>query len=135
MKNLVIILGITVSILLTGCRKQAAYAKLVAHTKTDVAISQAVCYAILDTDKGTNSVFTVTEIWKGSDDGSTLGITNGTQIYSLEPVPADSPDRAILVFSQGATTTKPQGAMSAIFVRHGRVLDMTIQEFKKKIGL
>ena len=124
-----------VAILLTGCRKQAAYAKILAHTKADAATSQAVCYAIIDTSKSTNVVFTVTEIWKGSDDGSTLGITSGTRIYSLFQAPPDSSDRAILLFSQDATIQEPQRAMSAIWVRHGRVFDLTIQEFKKKIGL
>ena len=123
-----------VAILLTGCRKQAAYAKILAHTKADAATSQAVCYAIIDTSKSTNAVFTVTEIWKGSDDGSTLGITNGTRIYSLFQAPPDS-DRAVLLILRDATTQEPQRVMSAIWVRHGRVFDMSIQEFKKKIGL
>ena len=135
MKNILITAGMAVLILLTGCRKQATSAKMLAHTRTEAATSQAVCYAILDTSKSTNAVFKVTEIWKGSDDGSTLGITNGTHIYSPLQTPPDSPDGAILLFLQDATTAEPQRAMSAIWVRHGRVLDMTIQEFKKKVGL
>jgi hypothetical protein len=135
MKNILITAGMAVLILLTACRKQATSAKMLAHTRTEAATSQAVCYGILDTRKSTNAVFKVTEIWKGSNDGSTLGITNGTHIYSLFHTPADSPDGAILLFLQDATTAEPQRAMSAIWVRHGRVLDMTIQEFKKKIGL
>jgi major membrane immunogen (membrane-anchored lipoprotein) len=139
MKNIIIIGIMAASILLTGCGKKAADdAKppqriyLLAQTKKDVAASRVVCYAIAKPSKTRNMVFTITEIWKGSEDGSALGITNGTQIESEYPSTDNIPEAAIVLFPQGGS---PSGQRSMIWVRQGQVSDLPVQEFKTKIGL
>jgi hypothetical protein len=137
MKYLIIIGIVAACALLAGCGKKATIATAKDHAvftkmQHDVSTSRVVCYAIVNTSKTTNVVFTITEIWKGSEDGVALGITNGMQIHSHFPGEVGHPDGAILLFPQNANPSAPRGV---IYVRQGRVLDMTIQEFKTKIGL
>ena len=139
MKKLIIIEIMAVSILLTGCGKKPAddadptgAKRLFEEMKKTVPISQVVAYAIADTSKSTNMIFTITEIWKGLKEGSAVGITNGMQIRLQNPSPSDLPDAAIVTYPLDAGNTESRGMY---FVRDGKVADMTVPEVKTKIGL
>jgi hypothetical protein len=133
MKNIIIIGIMAACILVAGCGKKAADDAELVQIKEYVATNRVVVgYAIADPSKSTNMIFTITEIWKGSKEGSAVGITNGTQIRYQYPSPstADLPDAAIVILDAGSAESR-----SMTFVRQGKVLDMTVQEFKTKIGL
>jgi hypothetical protein len=79
-------------------------------------------------------IFTITEVWKGSREGSAIGITNGMQIRYQYPSTSTTylPDAAIVIFPLDAGSREGQ---SMSFVRQGKVEDMTVQEYRTKIGL
>jgi major membrane immunogen (membrane-anchored lipoprotein) len=131
MNSTVIMSIMAASILLTGCGNMDD--DIVMRTKKEVAQSQVVGYASTKTISPTNIVFTLTEIWKGSDEASRSGYTNGTQFSDEYDSAGNPPEGAIIVFSTGAThqiTTK-----DTIYVRSGRIVDMPVKEFRAKIGL
>jgi hypothetical protein len=134
MKNIIIIGIMAASILMTGCGNKAAYNALyLEKTKKEVAQSQVVGYASANINKTTNILFTITEIWKGSEKASTLGMTNGMQFSDDNyQSAANLPDGEIIIFSRDARGTTEQ---TTIYVWSGRVEDMTVKEFKAKIGL
>ena len=137
MKNKIIIGMLAACALLAGCGKKATidktnHAAAFTQMQQDVSTSRMVCYASVNVSKTSNVDFTITDIWKGSENGLALGITNGMQIHSHFPIEVGHPDGAILLFPQNAT---PSALRGVIYVRQGQVLDMTIQEFKTKIGL
>lgn len=122
-----------VSVLLTGCGNHDD--TLVARTKEEAARSQVVGYAIANTSQTTNILFTVTEIWKGSEVASTLGITNGEKYSDNYYQPdADPPDGEIFLLSLGTNVTSIRED-GYIYVRAGLIGHMSVQEFKARIGL
>jgi hypothetical protein len=136
MKKLIIIGAIGVLILIIGLVFWRA-------TGTRSGTSNGlVTYAVADTSHSTNMIFTITEIWAGAKQGSAVGITKGTQIRYQYPNGSTAylPDAAIVTFSKDFSPSDPQAitfgpGMGMSFVRHGEVQDMTVQEFKRKMGL
>ena len=101
-----------------------------------VGQSQVIGYASADTNNTTNILFTITEIWKGSQEASTLGVTNGMQFPHRWPADGGTPpEGAVVMFPRVASSSMALAGRGFLFVRAGRVLDMTIQEFKTKAGL
>jgi hypothetical protein len=107
---------------------------MVERTKNEVATNQVVGYARTDRSTTTNIFLTVTEIWKGSEQASRFGITNGMQ-FSKDWSRWDGslPEAAIILLS--VDTNRQTSSEETIWVRSGRVENMTVQEFKAKIGL
>jgi hypothetical protein len=120
------------ALLLTGCGKTSN--TLAERAAKDVGKSQVVGYATAATGTTTNILLTVTEIWKGSEEASRLGITNGMQFSKDDPA-GRLPDGA--VFSVSVDTNLQPTEQSYYWVRSGRVGigNMTVQEFRAKIGL
>jgi hypothetical protein len=132
MKKLIIIGIMAASILLTGCGKMGD--AVVARTQKEVATSQVIGYASANSGKTTNILLTITEIWRGSEEGARLGITNGMQFSEDGYYSAGSlPEGAVCLFS--VDTNRQTSSKHIIWVRSGRVENMTVQEFKAKIGL
>jgi hypothetical protein len=130
MKSAIFMGIMAASLLLTGCGKMSN--TLTETTATGVATNQVVGYARYDRSTATNILLTVTEIWKGSEEASRLGITNGMRFP--EDVPAGSlPEAAIFLLS--VDTNRQTSSEEIIWVRSGQVEHMTVQEFKAKIGL
>lgn len=77
MKNIVILAIFTASGLLMGCNRMGP--AIVARTKNEAATNQVVGYARTDRSTTTNIFLTVTEIWKGTEQASRFGMTNGMQ--------------------------------------------------------
>jgi hypothetical protein len=135
MKNIIIIGVMAVLTLLTSCERKNVINQnnsVVADTKHNVAASRVVGYAIADTSKSTNIIFTITEIWKGENEGSAFGITNGTQIRYQSPDTEYRPDAAIVIFPKLDGNLESR---SLTFVYQGKMCGMSVQEFKTKIGL
>ncbi|MGO8765714.1 MAG: hypothetical protein ACLQSR_11360 [Limisphaerales bacterium] len=142
MKNIIFIGIMAASTMLMGCDKKAAHKNpqqaqndgILAGMKQAASTSSAVvAYAVADASKSTNMVFTITEIWKGSEEGAAVGITNGMEIPYQYPSASIAylPDAAIVTFTRGSG---PIGR-GMYFVRQGEVGGMTVQKFKSKIGL
>jgi hypothetical protein len=132
MKNKILIAGFMLAaICLTGCGKKVGN-DILEQTQKEVASSRVVGYAVANSSKPPNMVFTVTEIWKGSEDASTLGVTNGTRIECEYRSTQNIPEAIIVLFPPGGS---PSGLRSVIWVRQGQVSDMPVREFKTKIGL
>ena len=129
--NRIIIMGImAASILLAGCSRMDD--TMVARTKKEVPTSQVIGYASANAGNTTNIILKITEIWKGSEEASRLGITNGMQFSKDNPA-GRLPEGAIFLFS--FDTNRQTSSEEFIWVRSSRVEHMTVQEFKAKIGL
>jgi hypothetical protein len=153
MKN-TMVMGIMVfSILLAGCGKKSVADKEVppyhGQTFTQSAIddfitqehkvadnSQVIAYASADTNHMPNIILTVAEIWKGAQDASILGVTNGTQ-FSLDgnSLRGPLPDGAVVLIPQADSPSIALQQRRVTFVRSGRILDMTIKEYKTRLGM
>jgi len=152
MKNAIITGVIAATILLTGCGKKNGASsnfgprfaedakKIEIEQQEIVAQSQVIAYATADTNNAPKILLTVTEIWRGSHEASTLGITNGMQFpLRWNDTVWGLPDGAILFFPRWADS--PSMALkrrSWMIVYAGRVdapTRMTIREFKAKFGL
>jgi hypothetical protein len=132
MRNIIIIGIMAASILLTGCGKMGDAE--IARIQNEVATNQMIGYANVNAGKTTNILLTITEIWKGSEEGSRLGITNGRQFSEdWNNYSGSLPEGAVFLFS--VDTNRQTSSESVIWVRSGRVENMTVQEFKAKIGL
>jgi hypothetical protein len=136
MKKLIIIGAIGVSILIIGLAFWHA-----TGTRSGTS-NQLVVYAVADTSHSTNMIFTITEIWAGAKQGSAVGITKGAQIRYQYPNGSTAylPDAAIMTFSKDFSPSDPQDitfgpGIGMSFVRQGEVQDVTVQEFKRKMGL
>jgi hypothetical protein len=132
MKSTFIIGVLAALLLLTGCGKMGD--DLIERTAAGVATNQVVGYAHLDKITATNISFTVSEIWKGSEQASRFGITNRMDYPEggdhLGGIP---PEGAIFLLS--VDTNRQTSSESIIWVRSGQVEHMTVQEFRAKIGL
>jgi hypothetical protein len=104
--------------------------------------SQVVAYASMDTNSFPNFVASVSEIWKGSSEAPTLGITNGTHFtfqwsatggYSLPG--GRFPDHAIVIIPHADSPSIALQRRTILFVYEGRTLGMTISEMRAKYGL
>jgi hypothetical protein len=143
MKNPVVIVVMAVSILMAGCGKKSGASKtasfdFIGHARKAVAQSQVVAYCTADTNNAPNIVLTVSEIWKGAHDASTLGITNGTQfplLWGKEGQVGPCPNAAILIVSPTASRETALEEPNLMFIQHGRVGTNTLQEFKTEVGL
>ena len=120
------------SIFLTGCGKTGD--DMVARTKKEVATTRVIGYASANAGKTNNILLTITEIWKGSEQASRFGITNGMQ-FSKDWNRWDGSLPEGAVFLSSFDTNHQTGTEEIIWVRSGRVENMTVQEFKAKIGL
>ena len=132
MKYLIIPAIVAGSVLLLACRKEDT--ATVERAREGVAISQVIGYASTDRSTATNIFLKVTEIWKGSEQASQFGVTNG-MTFSEDGyfAPADLPEGAVVLFS--FNTTRQISSEQIIWVRSGRIARMTVQDFKTKIGL
>ena len=94
------------------------------------AQSSVIVYASRDS----NDHWVVTEIWKGSDVASTIGIIIGTQIpYHTPPIPGPPPDGAIVFLPQGCSPATKFSGMSVTAVpASGQEIKA---QFKKTLGL
>ncbi len=120
------------SLFLTGCGKSDG--GVVERTKAEVPSAQVIAYARTDTSTNTNIFLTVTEIWKGSGVASGFGITNGVQFsQKWSRWNGSLPEGAIFLLS--VDTNDQSSTEETIWVRSGHVENMTVQEFKAKIGL
>jgi hypothetical protein len=132
MKDIIILAVVAASSLLIGCNKMGP--AMVERTKNEVATNQVVGYASADRSTPTNIFLTVTEIWKGSEQASRFGITNGMQ-FSEDWSRWDGSLPVGAVFLSSFDTTRQTGTEDIIWVRSGQIEHMTVQEFKAKIGL
>jgi hypothetical protein len=115
---------------------QNARDNFVAEETKAAESSQVIAYASADTNRMPNIVLTVSEIWKGADHASALGITNGMQLsISGGGIAGGLPDGAIVFIPAAVSPSVALQKRQVTFVRSGRVLDITVQEFKKGIGL
>jgi len=153
MKNLIAVGIMVSSIMLAGCGKKsvadrevppyhgptltkAADDDFIAQEQKVADSSQVIAYASADTNQMPNIVLTVSEVWKGAHEASTVGVTNGTQFSvdgSLYRGPL--PDGAIVLISHADSPSVALQHPHFTFVRSGRVLDMTIKEYKTRLGL
>jgi len=153
MKKLIVV-GITVSsIILAGCGKKSVADKeappyhgptftkaadddFIAQEQKVADNSQVIAYASADTNKMPNIVLTVSEIWKGAHDSSTLGVTNGTQ-FSVDGslIRGPLPDGAIVLITHADTASVALQHPHFTLVISGRILDMTIKQYKTGLGL
>jgi len=132
MKTITILAIVVASGLLIGCNRTSPV--MVARIKNEVASNQVVGYARTDRSTTTNIVLTITEIWKGSEEASRLGITNGMQFSeNWNRWDGSLPEAAI--FLRSVDTNHQTSFEESIWVRSGQVEHMTVQEFKAKIGL
>jgi hypothetical protein len=132
MKSTIVMGIMAVSLLLTGCGKMGN--TLTKRTAAGVATNQVVGYARIDRITTTNIFLTVTEIWKGSEQASRLGITNGMDFpEGGDHLGGSPPEGAIFLLS--VDTNRQTSSEEIIWVRSGQVEHMTVQEFKAKIGL
>jgi hypothetical protein len=107
---------------------------------------QVVAYAIADKNNATNIVFTLTEIWKGTNQAAALGITNGTKFSSSSvAMPnGDVPDGGVvfvptvLYERRIRQVLSPKEALDKrlIFpVRAGQIDEMTLKQYRDEFGL
>jgi hypothetical protein len=153
MKNITVTGALAVSIFVAGCGRKSAAQKEAAPyrgpTLTQSAVddfvaqeqkiadhSQVIAYASAETNQMPNIVLTVSEIWKGAHDAATLGVTNGTQFsLSGNSLRGPLPDGAIVLIPQTDSPSIALQQRRVTFVRSGRILDMTITEYKTRLGL
>jgi len=118
----------------------------IAHMHKMVDQCQVIAYAITDTNNATNIIFTVSEIWKGTNQAAALGITNGTQFSSSSvTVPnRDTLDGGLVFiptvfYDRGVRQVlSPSEAVQKRFIlpeKAGRFDGMTIKEYKDMFGL
>jgi|SRR5665213_482949 len=156
MKNTTIIVIMAAAILIAGCGKKSSSSSAKPppprvgvegvesssspvsqpEQKEVVAASPVIVYASANTNDLSNISLVVQEIWKGSDEASTFGITNGMQLslqwlakYGLPP------DGAVVCFPQGVSSSTASGNWTEYPVSGGKVSGMSIQQFKSKYGL
>ena len=149
-----IVVGIMVfSVLLAGCGKKSVADKeappyhgqtftksadddFIASEQKVADSSQVIAYASADTNQMPNIVLTVSEIWKGAHDAATLGVTNGTQFsLSGSSLRGPLPDGAIVLIPQADSPSIALQKRHVTIVRSGRILDMTVKEYKTRLGL
>jgi hypothetical protein len=147
MKSSIIIGIMALTLLVVGCGKKAPPYRgptvaqsfrdeFVTQEKKVAESSQVIAYASADTSRMPNIVLTVSEIWKGAPDASALGITNGTQLsINGGGIVGGLPDGAIVFIPVADSPSIALQKRQVTFVRSGRVLDMTVQEFRKRLGL
>jgi hypothetical protein len=153
MRNLTIAGILAVSIFVPGCGKKSAAQKeappyggptltqgavddFIAHEQKGADNSQVIAYASADTNQMPNIVLTVSEIWKGAHVAATLGVTNGTQFsLSGKSLRGPLPDGAVVLIPLADSPSIALQKRSVTFVRSGRILDMTIKEYRTRLGL
>jgi hypothetical protein len=132
MKSTIVMGIVAASLLLTGCGKMSN--TLTERTAAGVATNQVVGYARIDRITTTNIFLTVSEIWKGLEQASRLGITNGMDFPEAgDHIGGSPPEGAVFLLS--VDTNRQTSSEEIIWVRSGQVEHMTVQEFKAKIGL
>jgi hypothetical protein len=153
MKKPIVFEIVIFAILLAGCEKKHVSDKEVTpyhgqtFTKTsddDFIVqqqkvadnSQVIAYASADTNLLPSITVTVAEIWKGAYDARKLGITNGTQ-FSVNGNSLLGPllDGVILFIPVTDIPTDALAKRQVTFIRSGRILDLTIKEYKARLGL
>jgi hypothetical protein len=164
MKNTTITVIMAATILIAGCgKKRATTNKSAPSIRTNYSLKythsdeiadmqimvnqcQVIAYAMVDTNNAANIVFTVSDIWKGANEASTLGITNGTQFStsSLALPNTELLDGGIVLiptvfYEKGIRQVlSPAEAVQKrliLPVRAGQFDGMSIKEYKGKFGL
>jgi len=153
MKYLTVIEIIVFSVLIVGCGKKSVADKeappyhgptitksaddeIMASEQKVADNSQVIAYASADTNQMPNIVLTVSEIWKGAHHAATLGVTNGTHFsLSGSSLRGPLPDGAIVLIPQADSPSVALQHPQFTFVRSGRILDMTIKEYKTRLGI
>jgi hypothetical protein len=134
MKSTIITLIMTTALWLTGCGKTSN--TLAESTNKEVVTSDVAAYATTGASTTTNIDLRVTEIWKGFEEASKLGVTDGMR-FSQDNPGGHLPEGAILRFS--VDTNLHILTTDVTWVRSGRVdymeKNISVQEFKAKIGL
>ena len=132
MKNKSVIILLLVSVLLAGCSKRK-----VTNTELKKTIDQSpiIVYANVATNRIWNDKvivqFVIVDFWKGSGSGII-----GTDI--AVPWPAKFgplPDGAIIFYQTNLPATSAAQLNSSCMGKGGRVVGMTVQEFRSKYGL
>ena len=132
MKSTIVMGIVAASLLLTGCGKMSN--TLTERTAAGVATNQVVGYARIDRITTTNIFLIVSEIWKGLEQASRLGITNGMDFPEAgDHIGGRPPEGEVFLLS--VDTNRQTSSEEIIWVRSGQVEHMTVQEFKAKIGL
>ena len=107
---------------------------------------QVIAYATPHENGAASIVFTISEIWKGTNEASLLGITNGTQfsVGSLTIPDRDALDGGIVLiptvfYERGIRQVlSPSEAIQKrqiLPVRAGQYDGMTVNEYKDRFGL
>jgi hypothetical protein len=98
-----------------------------------VAESSIIAYGRLDTNGLHTLWVAVTEVWRGLQEASAVGITNGMQFPLWRAYPP--PEGAVLFFQRVQPSSEVFWLRSTYAVRAGRVGGMSIQEFKEAFDL
>jgi hypothetical protein len=153
MKNITITGIMAVSIFVAGCGKESVAQKEASPyrgpTLTQDAVddfiaqehkvadnSQVIAYASANTNQMPGIVLTVSAIWKGAHDAASLGVTNGTRFsLSASSLRGPLPDGAVVLIPQADSPSDALQKRQMTFVRSGRILNMTIKEYRTRLGI
>lgn len=154
MKYPIVVALMVVSLLATACGKKSATKDetppyngptlqpsavdgFILNEKKMADNCQVIAYASADTNHAPNIVFTVLEIWKGKRDASALGVTNGTQFSQRlgSPFYGELPAGAVVLIPQTDNPLTAFEKRQLTFIRSGRVMDMTVNEYRKRLGI
>ena len=148
MKNTIITGIMAVTILLAGCGKKSgpssssssslatSQSSLDTDQRRVVDTSQVVAYAIADTNRAPDLILTITDIWKGAREAVVLGVTNGLQFsYAWPTNGGPLPQGMIVYYPQDSNPASALRHRGVLFVRSGRVVGMTVQQYRSKFGL
>jgi hypothetical protein len=98
--------------------------------------SPIIVYASADTNSLPIIHLIVTEVWKGLDESSAAGITNGAEYSFQWPTNGGSlPEGAVLFFRRESPSSKAFELGAKFMVRAGRIAgNGTTQEFKSTLN-
>jgi hypothetical protein len=156
MKTSLIIGVMLASVLLGGCGKKGGttYSSIrflePGHSPEElVAQCPVIIYTSADTNNIPNLRLVVREIWKGKDEASGLGITNGMTFPFQWPTNHGlPPDGAVVFITPGVNPSTqftapnpdkdspmPAWMKMVAFSHDGKIKNMSPQDFKTKLGL
>jgi hypothetical protein len=132
MKYKSVIILFLVSVLLAGCSKRKVTSS---ELKKTIDQSPVIVYAKVTTNRIWNDKvivqFVIVDFWKGSSSGII-----GTEIAAPWPAKLGPlPDGAVIFYKTNLPATSAAQLMSSCIVKGGRVVGMTVQEFRTKYGL
>jgi hypothetical protein len=144
------------SVLLVGCGKKSSTTGNSAlmpppgqSPEELVAQCPVIIYTSADTNNMPNLGLIVREIWKGKDEASVLGITNGMSFPCQWPTNyGPVPDGAVILIPSGVSpstqftvpnpdkySTQPTWMKMVVLSHDGKFKDMSPHDYKTKLGL